>query len=475
MKQHFWRYTPLGGAIAVLLLLTGYVLSRQVVESYHVSLLLASLVWVSIASWVAVSGGHIQLTRNLRDLTPAVGVTLTLIVLLFGVLVYANRRTVPLAVVPLSIALLHACAASEVSRRRLVRILGATALAAVLLESLLLVLGNVPIPATLSWRRAWYLNRGGWIETDPACSRHDQELGYTLRPGECRFANLEFDTMIRVNRLGVRDDDASLESPEIVILGDSYAMGWGVPGEAMFGSKLETMTGLRVLNAGVSSYGTARELALFRRIDGRNIRYLVIQYHSGDIHENLAFVESGHRLPQRDSVWFADFIGGSAGLGRYYPGKATAVVLKDLMLGPLAAELTRRIDGPADAVIRGADRQREAALFLEVLGAVSVVAPKVQVIVLEFEDITGSVRDGRDTGSGFVGELRRLLENDPRLGNILVLDVMRVMEAGDFFEIDSHANAAGHEKVASMLHAEICRLAAEDGAAGGRAIAGCVS
>lgn len=473
MKQYFWRFAPLAIATGASFLLACYVVSRPVVESHHLSLLLASLVWVTIASWVALSSGHIQLAKNLRDLTPGLILLHVFLALFFAVLVYLSRRAVPLAIVPLVFALWYACAASAVPRLRLVRMLGATVLIAVLLESSLLALGSVPIPATLALRRALYLNRGGWIETDPACSRHDPELGYTLRPGECRFANLEFDTAIRVNSLGVRDDEASLERPEIVVLGDSYAMGWGVPEEAMFGSRLETMTGLSVLNAGVSSYGTARELALFRRIDGQNIRYLVIQYHSGDIYENLAFVENRYRLPVLDSAWFADLLRDGAASRRYYPGKATTVVLEDLLLRPLAAELTRTINGSAE--IRGTDRRHEAAIFLQVLGTASVAAPGVRVIVLEFDDRTGSVQDEHGTGSPFVEELRRLLDNDPRLSNVLVLDVMPFMDAEDYFEIDSHANATGHEKVARLLHAEICRLTAKDEAAGERTIAGCVS
>lgn len=65
------------------------------------------------------------------------------------------------------------------------------------------------------------------IQYLPECARYDAELGYTLKPGICRFTNREFDVECRINSIGVRDDEASLSSPEIIVVGDSHAMGWG--------------------------------------------------------------------------------------------------------------------------------------------------------------------------------------------------------------------------------------------------------
>ena len=69
------------------------------------------------------------------------------------------------------------------------------------------------------------------------------------------------------------------------------AMGWGVSEGATFGKRLEGRTGLRVLEAGISSYGTARELTILRRSDTQDTRYLIIQYKSNDLDDNLAFVQ----------------------------------------------------------------------------------------------------------------------------------------------------------------------------------------
>lgn len=77
-------------------------------------------------------------------------------------------------------------------------------------------------------REYYYAEDQPSIQYLPGCSKYDDELTYTLRPGSCRFIGREFDTVVTANSLGVRDDENSLRSPQIVVLGDSTAMGWGV-------------------------------------------------------------------------------------------------------------------------------------------------------------------------------------------------------------------------------------------------------
>ena len=64
------------------------------------------------------------------------------------------------------------------------------------------------------------------IQLDPQQSVVDPELLYRLKPGTFTFANVEFATAYQVNSLGVRDTEAALRAPEIVVAGDSFAMGW---------------------------------------------------------------------------------------------------------------------------------------------------------------------------------------------------------------------------------------------------------
>jgi hypothetical protein len=121
------------------------------------------------------------------------------------------------------------------------------------------------------------------------CAQYDPYVTYTLRPGHCVFANREFSTDMLINRLGTRDTEDASVKPEIVVLGDSFTMGWGVKQDETFAKVLEKMVGMKVLNAGISSYDTVREMRLFHRLDTSNVKYLILQYCDNDYAENVKF------------------------------------------------------------------------------------------------------------------------------------------------------------------------------------------
>lgn len=115
----------------------------------------------------------------------------------------------------------------------------------------------------------------------------DPTLGFFHRPDlDVMFANLEFATRVRTNRQGFRDDDASLEDPEILVLGDSYAFGWGVEQHETLEAELERRLGRRALNLAVAGYGTTQELLQLQRwaqdhdLRGRTA---VIQFYGNDL------------------------------------------------------------------------------------------------------------------------------------------------------------------------------------------------
>src|SRR5436309_11914338 len=91
------------------------------------------------------------------------------------------------------------------------------------------------------------------IQFSPDCAQYDPRLGYRLRPGRCRFANREFATTYMINSRGLRDDETSLHEPTVIVLGDSYAMGWGVEQDETYPQVIERNLGVKVLNAAISS------------------------------------------------------------------------------------------------------------------------------------------------------------------------------------------------------------------------------
>lgn len=128
------------------------------------------------------------------------------------------------------------------------------------------------------------LRRWGSSEAAPAFQglfTGDPATGYRLMPGaRIRFTTAEFDTDIRINHAGVRDDEEIGPKPagerRIVILGDSLVLSVQVPFEQTFGELLERRLNAapspyryRVINAGVQGYGPVEELLFFRNVARR--------------------------------------------------------------------------------------------------------------------------------------------------------------------------------------------------------------
>jgi lysophospholipase L1-like esterase len=116
----------------------------------------------------------------------------------------------------------------------------------------------------------------------------DLHAGYRLKPhARVRFTTAEFDTDIRINGSGVRDDEEigpkTHDERRIVLLGDSLVLSVQVPFSQTFGELLERRLNARaateryrVINAGVQGYGPVEELLFFRSLVPRLQPDLVI-------------------------------------------------------------------------------------------------------------------------------------------------------------------------------------------------------
>jgi hypothetical protein len=119
------------------------------------------------------------------------------------------------------------------------------------------------------YHREKYLRTFDAVQVMPDVSHFDPELGYFTNPHlEVSFDTEEFQTRIHTNSLGFRDDEESLDNPEVLFVGDSFCFGWGVGQEETFESLFEEQTGLKSLNMGVSGYGTIQQYLLFQRYSG---------------------------------------------------------------------------------------------------------------------------------------------------------------------------------------------------------------
>ncbi|MEM7350220.1 MAG: GDSL-type esterase/lipase family protein [Acidobacteriota bacterium] len=130
-----------------------------------------------------------------------------------------------------------------------------------LLEIVLRTFGHQPLQVHAERTNFWaYHPTFGWHH------RPDQQ-GY-VQLGDERIA-------VRFNGRGLRDrdypDERVADKNRILVLGDSFAWGYGVAQEETFSERLEaTLPDVEVINAGVSGYSTDQEL---RWLEAEGLRY----------------------------------------------------------------------------------------------------------------------------------------------------------------------------------------------------------
>jgi hypothetical protein len=99
--------------------------------------------------------------------------------------------------------------------------------------------------------------------------KYDSLFGWAHKPGqEGIFETPQFRTHVRINDKGLRDRSHSYEGQNdgqrILVLGDSFAWGYGVEESERFSQILEKSLDVEVVNAGVSGYSTDQELLWYK-------------------------------------------------------------------------------------------------------------------------------------------------------------------------------------------------------------------
>ncbi|MDI6686758.1 MAG: SGNH/GDSL hydrolase family protein [Desulfobacterales bacterium] len=277
------------------------------------------------------------------------------------------------------------------------------------------------------------------IQFTPECAMYDKELGYTLRPGSCVFSGREFSNTYYVNRVGVRDDEASLNNPQIIVAGDSVAMGWGVNQEETYSQLIEKEFGVTVLNAAVSSYGTAREMMMLSRVQTGKLKYLIVQYSGNDYGENKQFYLDNNVLntmTEEKYNYYTSLYDRSKG---YFLGKYLLMKVKKRIREfktTKEAEASYQLD------------KDEIGFFLNALINGPVDLKDVQIIAFAVS--------GRNPADNidFTRNLKEriLNENLPIfIKNMIILDTPTILKQNHFYVLDDHLNRSGHEVIADEI------------------------
>lgn len=258
---------------------------------------------------------------------------------------------------------------------------------------------------------------------------------YRMASGDCYLENIEYKTVITSNEHGHRKTSLESSKPLVAVIGDSHAHGFGVNDEEVFASLLSSNTGFGVSNFAIGSYDTVRELeALSKFITSEEI--VIIQYCDNDFLGNKYFIKNGFDKyiseVERDwkevsEAYFArkdrGLIGGLSGL-----------------LSTLKSSRRKSTEDPSE--YRNIDE--EAEIFAAVLERYSDILEGKKVIVFE------SSEWGLNSTQFKLALDKTINEKNLSL-NLIVLDSTKFLSKDDYYFLDDHLNAAGHEKIASKI------------------------
>lgn len=147
---------------------------------------------------------------------------------------------------------------------------------------------------------------------EPVLYRPDPDLGFSLRPNAKAWWRREGEAWIEINSQGLRDGEHAVSKApgvlRIAVLGDSYAEALQLPAEQTFWHVLErklqsceVFSGLtvEVINFGVSGYGTAQELLMYRhRVRQYSPDIVLLAFTTGnDVRNNSRALEADPLRP----------------------------------------------------------------------------------------------------------------------------------------------------------------------------------
>lgn len=337
----------------------------------------------------------------------------------------------------------------------------------------LLLMGLAPS----DWRESRYFNHCNILHWNKTYVRFDPDLGHWHKSNlEAPFENLEYQTTIRTNSEGFRDDEESLNAPDILLLGDSFAFGWGVEEHETCAAVLENLSGRKALNMGSGGFGTIQQATLLQRYCDENKvadAEVVLLYYLNDRHENFQIPHGVWPTVRKESTRLV-----------FVPAKEEAFEKQVRVFAPSWKTWGSRWSGVLDLTIGAFFDTRTSLAFLGLhqtadevqwnegegipIHTFEVLEYMLRVLRLyaeerqmEFSIVFVPFLEQYEGGGSELdyGTEKRILE----LLEIPFLDPADRFDREDFYPLDRHLNARGQEKLGRAL-AELLMNRSDEGA-----------
>ena len=285
------------------------------------------------------------------------------------------------------------------------------------------------------------------------CFAHDPLLSYLPIPGSCRYSSREFDVEMRINSAHLRDSEQDLSAPSIIALGDSHTMGWGVGEQETYGQHLQDSLDMTLLNAGVSSYGTARQAMLLRQLDYSELKLLIWQYSDNDTKENFPYLWNKFRLNNMTEERYREI---SLNEFRFITQSPPRLNFLRRFAPLLKQHWGTRNRQEKSLDQQQANNKQEAWAFVEILNHNANMLRNVPIIVFE---VNSHNRNDSLFVDAVADELirRRLAGKEVQI-RLHLLDISQDLKDEHYFIHDDHLRPEGQAKLAALLQHKVSEV-----------------
>jgi hypothetical protein len=275
------------------------------------------------------------------------------------------------------------------------------------------------------------------------CTVYDSISGPRIIPGlRFAFGNIEYRNQYNINRESLRDNDGDLFGSQIICLGNTFTLGCGVEEEQTFAELLARRSQKTVVNMGVTDQRTEDQFDYLSAADTSVLEFLVLQLSYPDKFEQL--ISGRDAEPSAESYDEFELKRRQYGWSKeYFPGKYSVSILSDWIASTVSPKRNKLTISPA-----------EYAKHVVDLLAKTKQGVRYKIIITQIDEYakmnTGLVNS--------IDSILRLPQYDSLGRQVHTVDLSGVLKREDYYVLDKHLKAEGHEKVAGQLWNKLAEL-----------------